>query len=150
MQSLPSSLWLFHSVHIIPVEMARIRAEGHDVPFCVPCNSEGVGSITASLLSVRYNLVLESVHLEEEIVNDDGELIQTVYQMPIRAKDGREWLLEARRYVVRGLTAESWAASTEILTPGRSMTSTVDVGTEPNPPEQPVAQRIHVLSESDR
>lgn len=138
-------------MHILPVEMARIRAEGHDVPFCVPCNSEGVGSITAILLSVRYNLVLESVHLEEEIVNDDGELIQTVYQMPIRAKDGREWLLEARRYVVRGLTADRWAASTEILTPGRSMTSTVDVGTEPNPPvKQPVAQRIHVLSESDK
>lgn len=95
--------------------MALIRADNHLVPLYVPCNAEGVGSVEAALLSVRYNLIEESLHLEEEVYNDDGHLSHTILQMPIRNDQGREWLLEARKYVVHGLTPNLAAASTEIL-----------------------------------
>lgn len=120
--------------------MALIRADGHVVPLWVPCNREGVGSVSASLLSVRYNLVVESLHLEEEVFNDDGHLSHTVYQMPTRTAEGREWLVEARKYIVRGLAPDLMVASTEILTPGRSTTSTV---------EALFQAKVQVLSESD-
>ena len=60
--------------------------------------------------------------------------------MPIRNDQGREWLIEAKKYVICGLTPNVAAASTEILTPGRSAASTVDTLVQP---------KFHILSESE-
>ena len=70
--SLSSPLTLF-------CKMALICADGHLIPLYVPCNDDGVGSVEAALLSVRFNLVVESLHSEEEVYNVNSQLSHTVY-----------------------------------------------------------------------
>jgi hypothetical protein len=66
--------------------------------------------------------------LDEEVYDtQSGNLINTIEQSPICDGDSKEWLLRLGRFRVYGVSELVMAASTELVTPHRSSTATVQL-----------------------
>ena len=89
------------------------------------------------------------MHIVEEVFSDNGCLSYTVHQLSFRDDKGNVWFLGPDKYRVYGLTESQMSASTELLTPGRSCASTVEVRSLRRVKVEPGTKDIHVLSDSD-
>ena len=76
---------------------------------------------------MRFKLNQDSIHVEEEVFNDNGNLSYTILQVSFRIDDGRVWFLLPGRYKVIGVTESQMATTIVLLTPGVSLTSTTHV-----------------------
>ena len=108
-------------------DMVVLRAHGVGLPLTFLVDQEGYALVSCLRLSLRFNFQEDSISVEEEIFDDlTSELSHTVGQLSISDESNcRSWRLAPGRYRVYGLTDSQMAASTEILTPRRSSTCTV-------------------------
>jgi hypothetical protein len=66
--------------------------------------------------------------IDEEVYNaQSGHLIHTIGQSPVCDGDTKQWLLNAGRYRVYGVSDSMMEASTELVTPHHSSTGTVQL-----------------------
>jgi hypothetical protein len=66
--------------------------------------------------------------IDEEVYDaKSGDLIHIIGQSPVCDEGTKQWLLNARRYQVYGVSDSVMAASTELVTPHRSSTGTVQL-----------------------
>jgi hypothetical protein len=54
------------------MDMALVRGDGSSIPISFPCSDDGVACISALILSIRFNLELSSLWVEEEIFDSEG------------------------------------------------------------------------------
>ena len=103
--------------------MATIRALHHSIPLMIPQGDDGKAKVAGSFLSLRFNFHPNSIHVEEEVFNDNGDLSHTVLQMSFCIDLGRVWFLLSGTYKAIGVTESEMATTTVSLTPGVSLTS---------------------------
>ena len=59
----------------------------------IPLGDDGLAKVAESFLSLRFRFHPDSIHVEEEVFDDNGDLSHTVLQMSFRIDDGRVWFL---------------------------------------------------------
>ena len=129
--------------------MATIRAEHHSIPLRVPLGDDNLASVSAAFLAMRFGFHLDSIHVEEEVFDDAGDLSHTVFQMSFHINNGRVWFLLPGTYKAMGVTESDMAASTVLLTPGGSTTSTAQVPLPATVKKEPGIEEVTLLSDSD-
>jgi hypothetical protein len=108
--------------------LAVIFSEVGGVPISFPLGSDGVAHVTALRLSLRFQMSEDFMFIDEEVYDaQSGDLIHTIGQSPVCDGDSKQWLLNAGRYRVYGVSDSVMAASTELITPHRSSTGTVQL-----------------------
>ena len=83
--------------------MATIRALHHSIPLMIPLGDDGLAKVVESFLSLRFRFHPDSIHVEEEVFNDNGDLSHTVLQMSFRIDDDRVWFLLHGTYKAIGV-----------------------------------------------
>ena len=89
-----------------------------------------------------------SIHVEEEIFSDDGVLSQSILCPFTERGNERLWLLPPGSYKLFGVPISISNASTELLTPYRSTTSTVNFPMKAKVKLEPTDKEILLLSDS--
>jgi hypothetical protein len=115
------------SVNIGPfcTSSATIRVDGDGVPISFPLGSDGLASVSAVRLGLRFQLNIASLHIDKEVFDSvTGDVIQTIGQIPVCNGDGKHWLLRLGRVRLYGLSESTMAASTKLATPLRSSSCT--------------------------
>ena len=108
--------------------LALIYLDGVGVPISFPLGSDGVAHVTALRLSLRFQMSEDFMFIDEEVYDaQSGDLIYTISQSPVCDGASKKWLLNAGRYRVYGVSDSVMAASTELVTPHRSSTGTVQL-----------------------
>jgi hypothetical protein len=128
--------------------MATIRAPGSFVPFLLPLQDDGFVRVSEDLLSLRFNLQLRTMYLEQEMYSGDGEVYETILVQKTRTEDGSVWILGPGSFRVIGLSESQMQASTVILT-NESGTSTVQIPTVATVKLEPNDDSVLVLSDSE-
>jgi hypothetical protein len=109
-------------------KFAIIFAETEGVPVSFPISNDGLALVTSLRLYLRFRLSKEFMYIDEEVFGThSGELIHTIGQSPVCDGDSKHWLLKSRRFRVYGVSESMMAASTELVTPHRSSTGTVQL-----------------------
>ena len=127
--------------------MATIRALHHSIPLMIPLGDDGLAKVAESFLSLRFRFHPDSIHVEEEVFNDNGDLNHTVLQMFFRIDDGRVWFLLPGKYKAIGVTESEMATTTVLLTPGVSFTSTTQAPLLATVKKEPGIQDVTLLSD---
>ena len=96
--------------------MAIIRAHGSFVPFILPLQHDGHVSVSEDLLSLRFNLQIGSMYLEQEMYSADGEVYETILVQKNRTEVGFMWNLGSGSYRVISLSESQMQAYTVIQT----------------------------------
>jgi hypothetical protein len=131
---------------------AVIHAEGGGVPISVPLGNDGLALVTSLRLSLRFGLTEKFIYVDEEIYDaHSGDLMYTIGQSPECDGDSKQWLLKPGRYRVYGVSESVMAASTELITPHRSSTDTVQLTPATRVKIEHAEELITILSDdSDR
>ena len=58
--------------------MTTIRAHGSFVPFILSLQDDGHVNVTEDLLSLRFNLQVGTMYLEQEMYSTNGEVYETI------------------------------------------------------------------------
>ena len=117
--------------------MATICANGTGIPLSLPLDVDGKVLVHESLLSAKFGFLIGRMYVEQEVVLESGEVIETVLQLKTRQEDGDVWILSTGLFKVFGFSDSELQGSTVCLTPA-SITSTVlltplvQVKTEPD------------------
>jgi hypothetical protein len=94
---------------------ATIRADGDCVPISFPLGSDGLALVSAVCLGLRFQLNVDSLHIDEEVFDlASGCITHTIGQIPECNGDGKHWLLRRSRFRLYGLSELTMAASTEL------------------------------------
>jgi hypothetical protein len=105
-----------------------VHADGEGVPISFPLGNDGLVRVTSLRLSLRFGLSEEFMFLDEEVYDAlSGDLINTIEQPPVCDGDSKEWLLRPGRFRIYGVSQPVMGASTELVTPHRSSTGTVQL-----------------------
>jgi hypothetical protein len=108
--------------------LAVIYSEVGGVPISFPLGNDGVAHVTSLRLSLRFQMSEDFMFIDEEVYDAQSrDLIHTIGQSPVCDGDTKQWLLNAGRYRVYGISDSVMAASTELVTPHLSSTSTVQL-----------------------
>jgi hypothetical protein len=100
---------------------ATIRADGNGVPISFPLGSDGLASVLAVRLGLRFQLNIASLHIDEEVFDSvSGDVSHTIGQIPMCNGDGKHWLLRLGRFRLYGLSESTMAVSTELAPSLRS------------------------------
>ena len=128
--------------------MATIRAHGSFVPFILPLQDDGHVNVSEDLLSLRFNLQIGTMYLEQEMYSADGEVYETVLVKKNRTEVGFMWILRRGSFRMIGLSESQIQASTVILT-NESGTSTVQIPYVAPVKLEPTIDHVFVLSDSE-
>ena len=111
-----------------PLDMAILCGTGNLIPVLFCIEDIGTAIVTGLWLSLCFQFQEESIHIEEEVFeNDTGEVSHTISQLSFpNDSNGKVWFLLPGKFVVYGLTESQMAASTVLLTPRRSSTCTME------------------------
>ena len=60
--------------------MAYIRATGHNVPLVLQIVEDGRARVYAHILQARFSFHLSSIHIEEEVVSESGDIDRSILQ----------------------------------------------------------------------
>jgi hypothetical protein len=96
---------------------------------------------------LRFRFHPDSIHVEEEVFNDNGDLSHTVLQMSFRIGDGRVWFLFPGTYKAIGITKSDMATTIVLLTLGVSLTSTKQVPLLATVKKEPDIEEVTLLSD---
>ena len=143
--------------------MVCLYAQGMGIPLRFRVDDDGLATVSSLRLSLRFHFREDSISIEEEIFDDvTAEVTHTLGQPSVRDENNMlQWRLLPGSYRVYGLTDSLMAASTEILTPRRSSTCTiqtplprdvkvkVEPGTETSDVEKPPPPTVISLSSDD-
>jgi hypothetical protein len=104
-----------------------LYAHGVGIPLTFRVDDDGYALVSCQRLSLRFQYQEDSISVEEEICDElTGEITHTLGQVSfVDERDCKMWSLTPGRFRVYGLTDSQMAASTEILTPRRSSTCTI-------------------------
>jgi hypothetical protein len=95
-----------------------ICADGEGVPILFPLGNDGLALDTSLRLSLRFGFSEEFMYIDEEVYDaHSGDLIQTIGQSPVCDGHTKQWLLNAGRYRVYGISDSVVATSTELVIP---------------------------------
>ena len=127
---------------------AVIYCSGDSVPASFEIGNDGVASVPSLRLSLRFQMSEEVMFIDEEVYDaHSGDLIYTVCQSPVCDGASKQWLLNAGRYRVYGVSDSVMAASTELVTPHRSSTGTVQLTPATNVKLEHADELITILSD---
>jgi hypothetical protein len=69
---------------------ATIRADGNIVPISFPLGNDGLASVSAVCLSLRFQLNIASMHIDEEVFDSEsGDVTHTIGQIPVCNGDSK-------------------------------------------------------------
>jgi len=128
--------------------MATIRTHGSFVPFTLPLQDDGHVVVSEDLLSLRFNLQIGTMYIEQEMYSTVGEVYETILVQKNRTEHGSMWILGAGSFRVIGLSESQMQASTVILT-NESGTSTVQIPSVATVKLEPSDDSVFVLSDSE-
>lgn len=109
--------------------MASICFDSHKLPLWIFYNDGRNSIISVVLLSARFHFIEGSIQVQEEVLDDEGVKIHTIYETQFERDDGRVYISGSRKYKVFGLILYEMHASIEILIHRRSTTFAVNVYT---------------------
>src|SRR5450759_768758 len=128
--------------------LAVIYLDGVRVPISFPLGTDGVAHVTSLRLSLRFQLSEDFMFIDEEVYDaNSGDLIYTIGQSPVSDGGSKHWLLNVGRYRVYGVSDSVMAASTELVTPHRSSTGTVQLTPATRVKFEPADELITILSD---
>jgi hypothetical protein len=132
--------------------LAVIYPNGEGVPISFPLDNDEVAYVTSLKLSLRFQMSEDFMFIDEEVYDvQSGDLIHTIGQSPVCEGDMKQWMLNASRYRIYGVSDSVMAASTELVTPHRSSTSTVQLTPPTRVKVEHAEELITILSDdSDR
>ena len=109
-------------------EMAELHAHGLGIPILFPVSEAGFACVSVVYLSIRFSFKESSILIEREIYDPVTLLVTiTIPESSKIAENGSTmWELGAGKYRVYGLIESQMGGSTQILTPLRSSTSTLN------------------------
>jgi hypothetical protein len=84
--------------------MTTIRAHGSLVPFMLPFQDDGHVGVSENLLSLRFNLQIGTIYLEQEMYSADGEVYETILVQKNRTEGGFMRILGSGSFRVVGLS----------------------------------------------
>ena len=113
----------------------------------IPLGDDGLAKVANSFLSLRFRFHPNSIHVEEEVFNDNGDLSHIVFHMSFRIDDGRVWFLLLGTYKAIGVTESEMATTTVLLTPSISLTSTTQAPLLATVKKEPDIQEVTLLSD---
>ena len=128
--------------------MATIKASGSFVPFTLPLEDDHHVKVSEELLSLRFNLRIGSMYVEQEMYSTNGDILETVLIPKNICQDGYVWILGPGSFRVIGLTDSQMQASTVLLT-NESGASTVNVHSMATVKIEPSDDDVLVLLDSD-
>jgi hypothetical protein len=107
---------------------AVICVDGDGVPISFPLSNDGHALVTSLRLSLRFQMSEDFIFIDEEVYDGhSGDLIHTIGQSPVCNGGTKQWLLNAGRYQVYGVSDSVMVATMELVTPHRSSTGTVQL-----------------------
>jgi hypothetical protein len=108
--------------------LAVIYSDVEAVPISFPLGNDGVALVTSIRLNLRFQMSEDFMFIDEEVYDAQSrDLIHTIGQSPVCEGVTKQWLLNASRYRIYGVSDSVMAASTELVTPHRSSTGTVQL-----------------------
>jgi hypothetical protein len=125
-----------------------IYCEVGGVPISFPLGNDGVAHVTSLRLSLRFQMSEDFMFIDEEVYDaQSGDLIHTIGQSPVCDGASKQWLLNVGRYRVYGVSDSVMAATTELVTPHLSSTSTVQLTHATRVKVEHVEELITILSD---
>jgi hypothetical protein len=107
---------------------AVIYSEVDGVPISFPLGTDGVALVTSLRLSLRFQMSEDYMFIDEEVYDaQSGDLIHTIGQSLVCDGASKQWLFNAGRYRVYGVSDSVMVASTELVTSHRSSIGTVQL-----------------------
>jgi hypothetical protein len=107
---------------------AVIYSDVGGVPISFPLGNDGKAHVTSLRLGLRFHMSVDFMFIDEEVYDAQSrDLIHTIGQSPACDGASKQWLLNAGRYRVYGVSDSVMAATTELVTPHRSSTGTVQL-----------------------
>ena len=108
-------------------EMAEIRSNGLGVPILFRVCEDGLATIIALHISIRFGLQDTSLWIEREVYDlHTSTLSHTVPKASKHSEDGTIiWTLKPGRYRVYDLTTSQMSNPTQLITPRQSSTCTI-------------------------
>jgi hypothetical protein len=108
--------------------LVHIYFDAGGVPISFPLGNDEVALVTSIRLSLRFQMSEDFMFIDEEVYDaQSGDLIHTIGQSLACDGASKQWLLNAGRYRVYGVSDSVMAASTELVTPHRSSIGTLDI-----------------------
>ena len=90
--------------------------------------NDGVALVTSLRLSLRFQMNEDFIFIDEEVYDAQSEdLIHTFGQSLVCDGDTKQWLLNAGRYQIFGVSTSMMAASTKLVILHRSSTGIVEL-----------------------
>jgi hypothetical protein len=127
---------------------AIIRADGDGVPISFPLGCDGLASVSAICLGLRFQLNIASLHIDEEVFDSlSSDVTHTIGQIPVCNGDGKHWLLGLGRFRLYGLSESTMAVSTELAPSLRSPTYTNHTPVSSRVKVEPGVESITILSD---
>ena len=139
------------TVHALS-KMAELRAHGLGIPILFSISEAGFACVSAVYLSIRFSFKESLILIEREIYDPLTSLVAvTVPKSSKVAENGSiVWELGTGKYKVYGLTESQMGGSTQILTPLRSSTFTLNTPLLARMKVEPGAQVIiNIFDSSD-
>jgi hypothetical protein len=126
---------------------AVIYCEVGGVPISFPLGIDGVVHVTSLRLSLRFQMSKDFMFIDEEVYDvQSRDLIHIIGQSPAFDGASKQWLLNVGRYRVYGVSDSVMAASTELVTPHRSSTGTVQLTHATRVKDEQAEELITLLS----
>lgn len=75
--------------------MASIRGSSSSASFLMPLDVEGKVAVHELLLSLKFNFKVRTMSVEKEICYDEGEILETVFQLKLTLEDEGVWSLSS-------------------------------------------------------
>ena len=133
-------------------EMAEIRSNGLGVPILFPLGEDGLDTVTALHISIRFGLQDTSLWVEHEVYDPHiSALSHIVPEVSKHSEDGTIiWTLKLGRYRVYGLTTSQMSNPTQFVITRRSSTCTITPPPIVQVKIEPSVQGVIDLSESSK
>ena len=96
--------------------MATIKAHGSFVSFMLPLQDDGHVGVLEDPLSLRFNLQMGTVYIEQEMYAGDGQVCEIILIQNNRNEDDSIWILGHSSFKVIDLSKSQMQASTVVLT----------------------------------
>ena len=127
--------------------MATIRTHGSFVPFVLLLQDDNHVDVSEDLLSLRFNLQIRTMYLEQEMYSANGEVYETILVQKNKTEIAFMWILGPSSFKVICLSESQMQASTIILT-NASGASTVQIPFVALVKLEPTHDNMFVLSDS--
>ena len=138
-------LSFFNSFYL---KIATIKATGSFVPFTLSLDDDQNVKVSKNLLSLRFNLQIGSMYVEQEMYSMNGDILETILIPKNIYQDGYVRILGSRSYRVIELLDAEMQASIVLLT-NESSAYTVNVSSMATVKIEPSGDDVLMLLDSD-